>query len=129
MTNTWSYICVYIYIYIYIWSGQCLGQLSGVLEREKLEDQGKGGLKERHLVVVTYVEIFVSQGNATRDQGLLNRNNQADIMTETSDDYNCHSLSLATLVPAQWTYERRGYLEIDKGCACGPKYELPFTKD
>ena len=42
---------------------------------------------------------------------------------------NCHSLSLATLVPAQRTYERRGYLEIDSGCACGPKYEFPFTKD
>ena len=79
MTNTCSYICVCV-------CGRCLGQLSGVLEREKLEDQGKGGLKERHLVVVTYVEIFVSQVNATRDQGLFNRNNQADVMTEPAAD-------------------------------------------
>ena len=56
------------------------------LKRTKLEDQGKGGLKERHLVVVTYVEIFVSQVNATRDQGLFNRNNQADVMTEPAAD-------------------------------------------
>lgn len=71
--------------------------------KRKTGRSGKGGLRERHLAVVTYVEIFVSQVNATRDQGLLNRNNQADVMTEPADDYNCLSLSLATLVPAQWT--------------------------
>ena len=79
-------MCVCVCVCVCVWNGRCLGQLSGVLETEKLEDQGKGDLKERHLVVVTYVEIFVSQVNATRDQGLFNRNNQADVMTEPAAD-------------------------------------------
>ena len=36
--------------------------------------------------VVTGVEIFVPQVNATREQVLLNRNNQVDIMMEPADD-------------------------------------------